>query len=170
MRSGAPPISRSRCRSPVFLTFKEGILNFCGKEKNMTQQEILDFINKNQYCTLATCEGNKPHVRGMMIYRADDKGILFHTGIAKDVFKQLQNNSSVELCFINDKIQIRISGTAVLENDLKLKQEIVAKRPFLKPVTDKYGYESLAVFRVQNLVATVWTMAANLAPKEYIEF
>jgi pyridoxamine 5'-phosphate oxidase len=75
----------------------------------------------------------------------------------------------VELCFVNDNIQIRISGTAALENDLNLKQEIVAKRPFLKPVTDKYGYESLAVFRVEKMVATVWTMAANLAPKEYIE-
>jgi pyridoxamine 5'-phosphate oxidase len=136
----------------------------------LTRQEILDFINKNQACTLATCEGNKPHVRGMMIFRADNKGILFHTGIAKDVFKQLQNNSSVELCFVNDNIQIRISGTAVLENDLKLKQEIVAKRVFLKPIADKFGYESLAVFRVQKMTATVWSMATNLTPKEYIEF
>jgi pyridoxamine 5'-phosphate oxidase len=135
----------------------------------MTQQEILDFINKNQACTLATCEGNKPHVRGVLTYRADNNGILFHTGVTKDVFKQLQNNPKVELCFINDNIQIRISGTAVLENDLKLKQEIVAKRPFLKPMVDQNGYESLAVFRVQKLVATVWTMATNLAPKQYIK-
>ena len=59
----------------------------------MTQQEILEFINKNQACTLATCDGNKPHVRG----------------------------------------------------------------------------DPLAVFRVQKMTATVWTMAANLTPKEYIE-
>ena len=87
----------------------------------------------------------------------------------KDVFKQLQNNPNVELCFINDNIQIRISGTASLENDLKLKEEIVANRPFLKPIVDQYGYEPLAVFRVRKLVATVWSMATNLAPKEYIE-
>jgi uncharacterized pyridoxamine 5'-phosphate oxidase family protein len=135
----------------------------------MTQQEILEFINKNQACTLATCEGNKPHVRGVLIYRADNNGILFHTGVTKDVFKQLKKNSSVELCFINDNIQIRISGTAVAENDLKLKKEIVAKRPFLKPMVDQNGYEPLAVFRVQKMVATVWTMAINLASKEYIE-
>jgi pyridoxamine 5'-phosphate oxidase len=135
----------------------------------MTQSEIFEFINKNQACTLATCEGNKPHVRGVLLYRADSKGILFHTGVTKDVFKQLQINSSVELCFINDNIQIRISGTAVAENDLKLKQEIVAKRSFLKPMVDQNGYEPLAVFRVQNLVATVWTLATNLAPKQYIE-
>jgi pyridoxamine 5'-phosphate oxidase len=139
----------------------------------MTQQEIFEFINKNQSCTLATCDGNKPHVRGMLIYRADNEGIVFNTGITKDVFKQLQKNPNVELCFSNnnmqDLIQIRISGTAVLENDLTLKEEIVANRPFLKPIVDQSGYESLAVFRVQKLVATVWSMATNLAPKEYVE-
>jgi pyridoxamine 5'-phosphate oxidase len=135
----------------------------------MTQQEILEFINKNKSCTLATCEGNKPHVRGMMLYRADAQGIIFHTGVKKDIFKQLQNNPNVELCFIGDNIQIRINGTAVLENDLNLKKEIVADRPFLKPMVDQYGYEPLAVFRVQKMAALVWSMATNLAPKEYIE-
>lgn len=59
----------------------------------MTKQEILDFINKYQVCTLATCDGNKPHVRGMMIYRADNHGIVFNTGAFKDVFNQLQKNT-----------------------------------------------------------------------------
>ena len=135
----------------------------------MTQLEILEFINKNQACTLATCDNDKPHVRGMMIYSADKNGIIFHTGAAKDLFKQLKNNPNVELCFIKDNIQIRISGTAVLEKDLKLKEEIVRNRPFLKPIADKFGYENLAVFRVQKLTATVWSMATNMAPKEYIE-
>ncbi len=139
----------------------------------MTQQEILDFMNKNQSCCLSTTDGNKPHVRGMLIYRADKKGIIFHTGVAKDIFKQLQKNPNVELCFSNNNfqnlVQIRVSGTAVLENDIKLKEEIVSNRPFLKPMVEKFGYEFIAVFRVEKLVATVWTMATNLAPKEYIE-
>jgi pyridoxamine 5'-phosphate oxidase len=139
----------------------------------MTPQEIFDFMNKNQVCHLATIEGNKPRVRGMMMYRADSNGIVFHTGVTKDVFKQLQKNPDVELCFSNNQmenmVQIRVHGTAVLENDKKLKEEIVANRPFLKPIVEKFGYETLAVFRVQNLSATVWTMATNLAPKEYIK-
>ncbi len=32
-----------------------------------------------------------------------------------------------------------------------------------------YGYGPLAVFCVRNLAATVWTMATNSAPKEYVE-
>ncbi len=138
----------------------------------MTKQEIFEFINKNQACYLATNNSDKPCVRGMLIYRADNRGIIFHTGATKDVFKQLQNNPHVEICFSNNNfqelIQIRVSGIAVLENDIKLKEEIVTKRPFLKPMIEQFGYEFLAVFRVRELVAHVWTMAANLAPKEYI--
>jgi uncharacterized pyridoxamine 5'-phosphate oxidase family protein len=139
----------------------------------MTQHEIFEFINKNQTCYLATSEGNKPHVRGMLIYRADSNGIIFHTGTTKDIFKQIQNNPNVELCFTNNDfqnlVQIRVSGTAVLENDINLKEEIVANRPFLKTITDRFGYDFFAVFRVKDLVATVWTMATNLSLKNYIE-
>jgi pyridoxamine 5'-phosphate oxidase len=139
----------------------------------MTPKEIIEFINKNQTCCIATIEGNKPRVRGVMTYRADDKGIIFHTGVTKDFYKQLQANPNVELCFDNNDpqnfIQVRVSGIAIPENDVKLKEEIVASRPFLKPVVEKFGYQALAVFRVQQLTATVWTMATNFAPKVFIE-
>ena len=141
----------------------------------MNKQEILEFLNKNQACYLATTDGNKPHVRGMMIYRADDKGIIFHTGSKKDIFKQLQANPQVEFCFNNSSpshenfIQIRVSGIAALEKDVNLKEEIVTNRPFLKPIMEQFGEDFVSVFRVQNLVATVWTMVTNLTPKEYIK-
>jgi len=139
----------------------------------MTQKELFDFINKNMSCTLATCVDNKPHVRWMWMYRADEKGIIFHTGVMRDVYKQLQANPNIELCFYNgdpqNMIQIRISGIAVQENDEKLKEEIISNRPFLKPVIAQHGYEVIAVFRVQNMMATIWSMSKNLAPKEVIE-
>ena len=135
----------------------------------MTQQDILDFMNKNQVCTLATCEGNKPYVRGIKIYRADRDGIVFHTGIAKDMFEQLKKNPNVEFCFITETMQVRTSGPAVLENDRKLKEEMIAMRPFLKPMVERDGFDSLAVYRVRNMVSTVWTMATNADKKEYIE-
>jgi pyridoxamine 5'-phosphate oxidase len=138
-------------------------------EERMTKQEILDFCNKNQVCTVATCDGKKPRVRAMAIYRAEKDGIIFHTGSFKDVYKQLLDNPNVELCFNHENIQIRICGTAALEKDEKLKAEIIEKRQFLKFPIEKHGYDSINVFRVKNMVATVWTMAGNLAPKEYIE-
>lgn len=141
----------------------------------MNKQEIFALINANKSCSLATVEGNKPHVRGMAIFRADENGIVFHTGNFKDIYKQLMANPNVELCFNNGNpdfskyVQVRVSGTAVPDNDPKLREEIIAERPFLKPVMAKMGEGSVAVFRVKNMVATAWTMAANLTPKEYTE-
>ncbi|MEK6968169.1 MAG: pyridoxamine 5'-phosphate oxidase family protein [Nanoarchaeota archaeon] len=138
----------------------------------MTQEEIFEFINKNMSCTLATCVDNKPHVRWMWMYGADEKGIIFHTGAVRDVFKQLKANPNIELCFYNmdpqNMVQVRVSGIAVQENDMKLKEEIISNRPFFKPIVAQYGHEIIAVFRIQKMVATVWSMAKNLEPKEII--
>ena len=139
----------------------------------MDKKEILAFINANQACHLATVEGDTPHTRGMMIYRADKDGIVFHTGTVKDLHKQLMANPKVEFCFNNyqTKIQVRVSGTAELQKDEKLKMEIVEARPFLKKIAESSpsGYDMLAVYRVKNCVATIWTMETNLAPKKHIK-
>jgi pyridoxamine 5'-phosphate oxidase len=139
----------------------------------MTKNEIIEFLNANQVFHLATVEGNKPHVRGMLLYRADEDGLIFHTGKMKEIHRQLTANPHVELCFNNGKfedlVQIRVSGTAVLVEDLELKKEIVRAREFLKPWVEQNGYEPLAVYRIRKGIATVWTMKTNLAPKESIE-
>jgi pyridoxamine 5'-phosphate oxidase len=137
----------------------------------MTKTEIIQFINANPACHLATADGNQPRVRGMMMYRADEQGILLHTGTPKDLYKQLMANPRVELCFNNmtDGVQVRVSGKAELVEDQKLKEEIVANRPFMKPIIDQHGYKIVAIFRVRNATATVWTMADNLKPKVSIQ-
>ena len=138
----------------------------------MTQKEILEFINKNMSCTLATCVNNKPYVRGMWMYRADEKGIIFHTGVMRDLYKQLLINSNIELCFHNgdsqNLMQVRVSGIATPESDSKLREEIISQRSFLKPIVAQHGKESIVVFRVKEMVATVWSMAKNLEPKECV--
>lgn len=140
----------------------------------MTKDEILGFLNANPVFHLATVVGNKPHVRGMLLYRADENGLLFHTGKMKDVHKQLTENPSVELAFNNakfeDLIQVRISGEVELVEDLDLKKEIVQKREFLKPWVEKNGYGPLAVYRIKKGIATVWTMKTNFEPKEIVGF
>ena len=139
----------------------------------MTRKEVLEFMSSNPIFHLATVEGDKPHVRGMLLYRADENGVIFNTGKIKDLYKQLTKNPNVEMSFTNgifeNLIQIRVIGTVELDEDLDLKKEIVQKRDFLKPWVEQVGYDALAVYRLKNGVATVWTMATNTAPKKYIE-
>ena len=137
----------------------------------MNKQEILEFMKGCSCCFLATSHNEHPHVRGMMPYRIDEDGVIFHTGKMKDVEKQLVSNPKVEMCFFDPqkKIQVRIAGTAELLEDLHLKKEIVEHREFLKPWVEKVGYEPLSVFRIKDCVATVWTFDTNFSPKEYIK-
>ncbi len=135
----------------------------------MTREEIYALIQAHPVFHLATVEGDQPRVRAMLIYQADRDGIVFHTGKMRDLHRQLQAHPKTELCFEDTErmIQVRISGEAELVEDLDLKKEIVAhpSRDFLKPFVAANGYDPLAVYRIKEPVATVWTMAQNLAPK-----
>lgn len=139
----------------------------------MNKNEIFEILNSNPVFHLATVEGNKPHVRGLLLYKADENGIIFHTGKMKDLHKQLTENPQVEMCFNNGNfenlIQIRVNGSVELIEDLELKKEIVENREFLKPWVDQMGYEFLAVYNLKKGAATAWTMKTNFAPKEFIE-
>jgi uncharacterized pyridoxamine 5'-phosphate oxidase family protein len=137
----------------------------------MKKEEIFEFIRNNPVFALATAEDNKPHVRNMMLYRADEDGIIFNTGENKDVRRQLQANPQVELCFYNpdQQLQIRIQGTVEVLEDIELKKQVVEDFPFLKEWVDREGYEVLIVYRLKNAKATPWTMETTFQPKEYIQ-
>ncbi|MBN1189237.1 MAG: pyridoxamine 5'-phosphate oxidase family protein [Dehalococcoidales bacterium] len=137
----------------------------------MTKAEILAAMNANPMCHLATVEGNRPHVRGMGMYKADESGIYFQAWKVKDLHQQIVDNPEVELCFnTKDGKQIRVSGRFEILEDLELKKEVEAKRTFITPIIkEKGGYDVVAIYRLKKGQATVWTMAENFAPKTYVE-
>lgn len=139
----------------------------------MDREDIFKLLNANPAFHLATVEKGEPRVRGMLLYRADGDGILFHTGAMKDLHRQLLADPRVELCFTDWQtyVQVRVRGEARLETDPALKKEIVESpgREFLRPWIEEMGMEILSVFRVAGAKATVWTMAENFAPKSFVE-
>ena len=135
----------------------------------MTQDEILTFLNENPAFSLATCEGTVPHVRTLMLHKADETGIYFMVGKFKDVYRQLSLNPNVELCFHKDDFQIRITGQVEnLDRKLDIKKGILEARPFLKPWIEQVGFKYMAVFRVNNGVAKVWSLETDMQPKEAV--
>lgn len=133
----------------------------------MTREEIIRFLNQNPVCHLATVEDGKPRVRGMFMYRADEQGLLFHTGASKSIAKQIRAGAPVEACFNSSDVQVRVAGVAEVVEDMALKKEILAARPFMQPWVAKHGYELLVVFRVAPCEAAVWAMSANFEPTTY---
>ena len=137
----------------------------------MTKDEILKFLNEHPASFFATMEGDQPRVRGMALIRADEKGLLYQTADAKNMWQQLVKNPKVEVSFndLQAGIQIRITGVMEAVLDQSLKEEILKLRPFLKPVVEKQGFEPIKVFRITKCKAYVWTMEKNFAPKEYVD-
>ena len=137
----------------------------------MDKAEIIAFMNANPMCNMATVEGNKPHVRGIGIVKADENGIILQTSTRKDIYKQLSANQNVELCFNSEKdgVQVRVSGTVEEVDDAELKAEVMAQRPFLKEEVEKGVYGEVAIYRMTKGVAHIWTMMTNMDPKKYIQ-
>lgn len=131
---------------------------------------ILSFLEENPIFYLANVQNGKPHVRALRLYRANEKGIIFHTSKSKDLYKQLTVNPDVELCFIDKhgNTQIRISGTIEFIEDETLKQEIVAKRKLLQPWILQHGLKMFAVMKLTNGIAQIWEPELTFLPKRYV--
>jgi len=136
----------------------------------MKREEIFRFLNECPNFSLATCDGNLPHVRTLMLHKADQSGIYFMVGKFKDVYRQLSINSHVELCFHKGDDQVRITGQVEnIDKDLELKKEILAVRPFMAPWIEQFGFKYMAVFRIRCGTATFWSLESELKPKTFIQ-
>ncbi|MBQ1997948.1 MAG: pyridoxamine 5'-phosphate oxidase family protein [Spirochaetales bacterium] len=137
----------------------------------MNEKEIYALMNANPVFHLATVEGDQPRVRGMLLFRADENGLIFHTASTKDVYTQIMNNPKVEMCFSGNGTQVRVTG--VLENvtDDELKEEIFnhPSRKFLQAWKEKGIDSLLQIFRMKNCEAITWTMETNFVKKEPIQ-
>ena len=55
----------------------------------MTKEELFKMMNEHPVMYVATNENGQPHVRAILMFKADADGIVFHTGVTKDLYRQL---------------------------------------------------------------------------------
>jgi uncharacterized pyridoxamine 5'-phosphate oxidase family protein len=128
-------------------------------------QDCVKFANEQipqRICSFSTAEGDQPHVRILSMCFADEKGFYFQTEALKSVYKQLQKNNKVELCFLAPKtmVMMRVTGKAEFLSDSNLKTKIYNERPYLKNVGIKGPDDPLfVIFRVGSGEAWFWTIA-----------
>lgn len=137
----------------------------------MTSKEILKLVNENPAFHLATVDGDQPRVRGMLLFRADENGFIFHTASTKDVFRQMKENPKAEMCFSCNGTQIRVTGVMEQVFDEELRAEIFAhpSRKFLQAWVANGIDNLLQVFIMKDCSAVTWTMETNFEPKKTIE-
>ena len=137
----------------------------------MTSKEILKLVNENPAFHLATVDGDQPRVRGMLLFRSDENGFIFHTASTKDVFRQMKENPKAEMCFSCGGTQIRVTGVMEQVFDEELRSEIFAhpSRKFLQAWVANGIDNLLQVFIMKDCSAVTWTMETNFEPKKTIE-
>lgn len=138
---------------------------------NMTSKEIFELVNSNPAFHLATADGDQPRVRGMLLYRADENGFIFHTASTKDLYSQIMKNPKAEMCFSCGGTQIRVTGVLEQSDDPALRAEIFAhpSRKFLQAWVANGIDDLLQVFVMKNCTAVTWTMETNFEPKQQIK-
>ena len=170
-----PSGKNSLSSQKIYLPLQEILIQ---EDITMEKEQVFEIINRNPVMFLATVEGAEPRVRGMMLYKADESGIVFHTGPYKDVYRQIIENPNVQICFYDaaQNIQVRIRGVLEKIDDRSVKEEIAGhpSRKFMQgwkancKTMDEF-YNMFSVFNLKNGLANVWTFATNFASKEDIQ-
>jgi len=139
----------------------------------MTRDQVLEFVKANPVAFMATVERGKPRVRAMQTALVEPAGLVFCTGVQKDVHQQLVAGGSVELAYWDAKndVQLRVRGEMERVADAAVTKRILDEVfTFLKPVVAQHGYEIFTSFRLTKGTSIVWRMAQSGAPLEIAEF
>ena len=99
----------------------------------MNKEEAIDIVRDAGFGFLATIEGNHPRVRPMMPYLTEEGELLLALLGRSRTISQIKSNSNVEVCFVDRKMwYCRVSGTAVITEDLTKKQLVFENVPMLR--------------------------------------
>ena len=129
-------------------------------------EEVFEFLKKCGVFYLATEEGEKPRVRPFGAVNIFEGKLYIQTGKSKNVSKQMQTNSNVEISGMVDGDWIRLEGKLIRDDRLEAKVDMLENNPELK---NMYSAEddNTEVLYITSATATLYSFTE--AP-EVIEF
>lgn len=95
-------------------------------------QEVYDFLKKCGTYYLATVEGDQPRVRPFGTIDIFEDKLYIQTGKIKEVSKQIQANSKVEICAFADGVWVRVAGKLVRDDRIEPKRHMLDAYPNLQ--------------------------------------
>jgi uncharacterized pyridoxamine 5'-phosphate oxidase family protein len=129
----------------------------------MTFKDCINFANKVKDCAMATVEEGQPRVRMMGLWFADESGFYFQAWNFKGVYKQLEENKAIEICFFDKSKEgpydvMRLRGKAEFMPEAELKKKVMEDRPFLRKLGAKDDDPRIVVFRIPHGEASFWPL------------
>lgn len=122
-------------------------------------EQAYNFLKAAGMYYLATAETNgQPHVRIFTSYDIIDGKLFIQTSNEKDCFKQMVENSKVELCAFSKGKWIRIQANAIYVDDKSLCKRMLDDVPELRTV---YHYDEndgkCSILYLENATATIYS-------------
>lgn len=125
--------------------------------------EVLEFLLNSPTFYIATMDGDQPRVRPFgAVMKFEDK-LYFTTNNTKPVYKQLVENSKIEISTTSPKGEwIRLTGKAVVDSRKEVKEAMLEASPMLK---NMYSLDDdiFELFYLTDAVATFSSFTS--APK-----
>lgn len=94
--------------------------------------EVYNFLKKCETYYLATVEGDQPRVRPFGTIDIYEDKLYIQTGKIKEVSKQIQANSKVEICAFADGAWVRVAGKLIRDDRVEAKRHMLDEYPELK--------------------------------------
>ena len=120
-------------------------------------QELHDFLDecvkKSGTFYLTTIDGDAPACRPISFHMLVDNVEYFGVGAFKNVYKQMQVNPHVQILGCKGADWIRISGTAVFDEDPALVEKALDTMPMLRNIYNEETGNKLGVFHLTNAKA-----------------
>lgn len=119
-------------------------------------QEVYEFLKKTNTYYLATVENDQPRVRPFGTVNVFEGKLYIQTSKMKDVSKQIQANSKVELCAFDGEKWVRLAGTLVRDERLEVKEDMLAAYPHLQAMYSAAD-DNTEVLYFKDAVATFYS-------------
>ena len=119
-------------------------------------KEVYDFLKKCGTYYLATVEGDQPRVRPFGTIDIFEDKLYIQTGKIKEVSKQIQDNSKVEICAFADGKWVRVAGKLIRDDRVEVKRHMLDEYPNLKGMYSAED-DNTEVLYFENAIATFWT-------------
>lgn len=122
-------------------------------------KEVYDFLKKCGTYYLATVEGDQPRVRPFGTVDIFEDKLYIQTGKVKEVSKQIQANSKVEICAFADGVWVRIAGKLVRDDRIEPKKHMLDAYPNLQAMYSAED-DNTEVLYFEDATATFFSFTA----------
>ena len=109
-------------------------------------KEVYDFLKEAKTYYLATIDNTTPRVRPFGTIDLFEDKLYIQTGKSKDVYKQITNNPTVEICAFNNGKWIRVTGKLIPDDRIEAKKHMLDNYPELRGMYNENDDNTIVLY------------------------